>query len=127
MTESNENQKNSDASRRDLSDLIANAALEKKAEDIRILGLAGLTDIADFFVICSGSSDLHVRAIVDNIKEKTKPVSRPWYVEGDAALNWVLLDYVDVVVHVFDRETRDYYQIERLWADAEVTQVQDPE
>ena len=109
------------------SEIIADAALEKKAEDIRILDLKGLTDIADFFVICNGSSDLHVRAIVDNIRERARPVSRPWYVEGESAMHWVLLDFVHVVVHVFDRETRDYYQIERLWADAGITVIQDPE
>ncbi len=108
-----------------LAEIIANAALEKKGEDIKIFDLAGLTDMTDQFVIVTGSGNLHVKAIVDHIQDNTVKVSKPWHVEGYAGLKWVLLDYVDVVVHVFDRVTRDYYDIERLWADAKISSVSD--
>jgi len=108
-----------------LAEIIANAALEKKGEDIKIFDLAGLTDMTDQFVIVTGSGNLHVKAIVDHIQDNTVKVSKPWHVEGYAGLKWVLLDYVDVVVHVFDKVTRDYYDIERLWADAKISSVSD--
>lgn len=108
-----------------LAEIIANAALEKKGEDIKIFDLAGLTDMTDQFVIVTGNGNLHVKAIVDNIQDNTIKVSKPWHVEGYAGLKWVLLDYVDVVVHVFDKVTREYYDIERLWADAKISSVSD--
>jgi len=108
-----------------LAEIIANAALEKKGEDIKIFDLAGLTDMTDQFVIVTGNGNLHVKAIVDNIQDNTLKVSKPWHVEGYQGLKWVLLDYVDVVVHVFDRVTREYYDIERLWADAKISSVSD--
>lgn len=105
--------------------MIANAALEKKGEDIKIFDLTGLTDISDQFVIVTGNGNLHVKAIVDHIQDSTLKVSKPWHIEGYESLKWVLLDYVDVVLHVFDRSTREYYDIERLWADAEISSVSD--
>lgn len=108
-----------------LAEIIANAALEKKGEDIKIFDLAGLTDMTDQFVIVTGNGNLHVKAIVDNIQDNTLKVSKLWHVEGYQGLKWVLLDYVDVVVHVFDRVTREYYDIERLWADAKISSVSD--
>jgi len=108
-----------------LAEIIANAALEKKGEDIKIFDLAGLTDMTDQFVIVTGNGNLHVKAIVDYIQDNTLKVSKPWHVEGYQGLKWVLLDYVDVVVHVFDKVTREYYDIERLWADAKISSVSD--
>ena len=108
-----------------LAKIIANAALEKKGEDIKIFDLAGLTDMTDQFVIVSGNGNLHVKAIVDHIQDNTVKVSKPWHIEGYEGLKWVLLDYVDVVVHVFDKVTREYYDIERLWADAKISSVSD--
>ncbi|MCH8927334.1 MAG: ribosome silencing factor [Candidatus Marinimicrobia bacterium] len=105
--------------------MIANAALEKIGEEIKIFDLAGLTDMTDYFVIVTGNGNLHVKAIVDHIQDNTVKVSKPWHVEGYESLKWVLLDYVDVVVHVFDRTTREYYDIERLWADADISSVSD--
>ncbi len=109
-----------------IADTAAHLAVSKKAGRVRILDLKGLTDFADFFVICSGGSDLHVKAIVDAIEEGLKQETvKPWHIEGYQNLRWVLLDYVDVVVHVFDRETRDYYALEKLWGDAETREVSD--
>lgn len=117
--------KKTEISSESLAEIIANAALEKKGEDIKIFDLAGLTDMTDQFVIVTGNGNLHVKAIVDNIQDNTLKVSKPWHVEGYQGLKWVLLDYVDVVVHVFDRVTREYYDIERLWADAKISSVSD--
>jgi len=117
--------KKTDITSESLAEIIASAALEKKGEDIKIFDLAGLTDMTDQFVIVTGNGNLHVKAIVDNIQDHTIKVSKPWHVEGYEGMKWVLLDYVDVVVHVFDRVTREYYDIERLWADAKISSVSD--
>ena len=102
--------------------LAARAASEKKAENVLVLDLRGLTDAADFFVIGSGTSDVQVRGIAESVIEagERSGVGTPWHVEGLAAGRWVLLDYIDVVVHVFHHEMRGYYQLERLWGDAPV-------
>lgn len=81
--------------------------------------ISTLTNVADYFVIISGDSDVHVKAITDHIdKELRSEDVRLYHKEGYQYLNWVLLDYVDVVVHIFRREAREFYGIERLWADA---------
>ena len=92
----------------------------KKGENIVILDVRGVTSIADFFVLTNGSSNVHVKAIADEIRIKMKKEESvlPWHVEGLEALTWVLIDYIDIVVHVFDRDTRQYYAIEKLWKDA---------
>lgn len=94
-------------------------ALSKKAIDVKVLDLRELTSVTDYFVICSGSLDLHVKAISDAIVEELeKRKIKVWHIEGYSVLKWVLLDYVDVVVHIFNREIRDFYSLERLWGDA---------
>jgi ribosome-associated protein len=105
---------------RDLAVAAASAASAKKAADVVVLDLAGLTEAADYFVIASGASDTQVRAIAENVIEEVERGEGgvPWHVEGLAAGRWVLLDYIDVVVHVFHHEMREYYQLERLWGDA---------
>lgn len=83
------------------------------------MDVAKLLVVTDFFIICTGNSARQVRAIADNIYESlAKRGRKPFGVEGKEKSNWVLLDYGDLVVHIFDQETRDYYQLERLWADA---------
>ncbi len=105
---------------------VAKLALSKKAENVVSLDLRGLTTVCDFFVICEGSSDVHVRAIADAIVDGMKESGeRPWHVEGYEARKWILIDYVSVVIHVFDTETRDYYQLERLWGDAQIQEYKD--
>ena len=109
-----------------LAKKIADLSLLKKAEDIIILDLRKLTTITDFFVICSGNSDKQVKAIVDVIIEELEKFGvKPWHKEGYQYLNWVLLDYIDVVVHVFQKETRGFYSLERLWGDAEIIFIND--
>ena len=89
--------------------------------------MQGLTTITDYFVIASGASDTQVKAIVDAVNEGLEPEIKPWHIEGYNQLRWVLLDFVDVVVHVFQRQVRDYYDIERLWADAEIREYSEEE
>ncbi|MEO8201018.1 MAG: ribosome silencing factor [Gemmatimonadota bacterium] len=90
-----------------------------KARHIVILDLRGLTDATDFFIIASGTSDAHVRGIADSVMEKMgRHGVRTHHVEGLTTGRWVLLDYVDFVIHLFHPETRSFYQLERLWGDA---------
>jgi ribosome-associated protein len=104
----------------------AEFALSKKAENVVSMDLRGLTSTCDFFLICNGTSDVQVKAIADAVKEGLGGAGeKPWHVEGYEGKRWILLDYVDVVVHVFDTETRDYYQLERLWGDAKFRAFED--
>jgi ribosome-associated protein len=99
--------------------LAAEAADGKKAYDLLILDLKGLTSIADYFVICSASSTTQVGAIVDGIGHALASVDiRPSHIEGGAEATWLLMDYGDVVVHIFDEPARSYYSLDRLWRDA---------
>jgi len=106
---------------------IARLALEKKGEEVLILDLSGLSAACDYFVVCSAGSELQVQAVADHIEKKLAERGQPpWHVEGRSHRRWILLDFVDVVVHVFHRETRQYYLLEKLWGDAEVTEVREP-
>ncbi|MBI5102386.1 MAG: ribosome silencing factor [Nitrospirae bacterium] len=99
----------------------AGAAQSKKAQDLVVLDLTGLTYIADYFVICSGESTTQVRAIADAVTEELSSIgARPSGVEGLNYGHWVLLDYGDVIVHIFEKETRYFYDLEKLWMDAKV-------
>lgn len=98
---------------------LADAALERNARDPVVLDLRGISDAADFFLIASGDSDVHARAIADNLVERMEERDvRASGVEGRGPGRWILLDYIDVVVHIFLPRVRDFYQIERLWGDA---------
>lgn len=104
---------------------VGRLALDKNGLDIRILDLRRFSDVADYFVICTGSVDIHVKAIADNIVDKLKEKGvKVWHREGYQALNWVLLDYVSVVVHVFRPEVRERYALEKLWGDAPVEVIE---
>ncbi len=95
------------------------AVEERKGADLRVLHLGEITSLADYFLICSGNSERQVQAIADGIQERLKAGQvRPSHVEGYKPGRWILLDYGDFVVHVFDRETRAYYGLDKLWADA---------
>ena len=95
------------------------AAQDRKAEEIAILDMMECCSITDYFVVCHGRGMRQVRAISDRIEEKLKEESvRPAHIEGYAAAEWVLMDYIDFVVHIFTEDRRKYYEIEKLWADA---------
>ncbi|MGD0199076.1 MAG: ribosome silencing factor [Solirubrobacteraceae bacterium] len=102
-----------------LADAICEFAEDKKALDIVELDLRGVIDYTDYFVICSGTSDRQVKAICDGIQLglKTSHDVRPQRVDGMMQARWVLMDYLDVIVHVFVPEVREYYGLERLWGD----------
>jgi ribosome-associated protein len=104
----------------ELKDLVVEAILAKKGIDVVVVGLIGVSEVADYFVLCTAESDLQSKAIVDGIKHDVEEAcgERPWRMEGTERRKWVLVDYVDVVVHVFDREARSFYDLERLWGDA---------
>tara|TARA_B100000003_G_C10793792_1_gene316036 strand:+ start:317 stop:667 length:351 start_codon:yes stop_codon:yes gene_type:complete len=97
-------------------DAIIEKALEKKASDLIVLNVTSLTSITDYFLICSANTEPQIKAICDNIRKGTP--HKPFHIEGYEKLSWVLLDYIDIIVHVFKTEEREYYNIEKLWADA---------
>ena len=102
-----------------IAQLAAEAADSKKSFDILVLDLRGLTSIADYFVICSASNTTQVGAIADGIGHALAGEGiRPSHVEGGPEASWVLMDYIDVVVHIFDEQARSYYSLDRLWGDA---------
>jgi ribosome-associated protein len=97
----------------------ARAALDKKAKDVLILDLNSLTTIAEYFVICSGESTTQIKAITELIKEKFDEAGiKPLGIEGLNYSHWVLMDYGDVIIHIFEEETRTFYELEKLWIDA---------
>ncbi len=114
------NKTNSDETRKNV-ERVVDLIMEKKGEDILILDLSDITTVSDFFIITTGNSNVHIKAIADEIREKMKQDygENPWHVEGYTAMKWVLLDFVDFVVHIFDAETRTYYSLEKIWKDAQ--------
>ncbi len=109
---------------RELAIEAAKIALQKKASGVTVLDVHDLTVIADYFVICSGESTTQVKAIAEFIgQEFAKKRIKPLGIEGAAHGHWILLDYGDVIIHVFERETRAYYSIEKLWMDAKTIKV----
>lgn len=110
-----------------LIDTITEGLLEKKARDIKILDVSSLTTLTDYFVVCHGNSETQIRALANSVIEnvKQKLGENVWKKEGLDARRWIILDYVNVVVHIFSEEKRQYYGIERMWNDAEITEVED--
>ncbi|TXF76113.1 ribosome silencing factor [Chryseobacterium sp.] len=105
---------------------IVESIQDTKGEDIMIFDLSNIENsVAETFVICSGNSNTQVSAISGNIEKKVRNdlQDRPWHVEGNENAMWILLDYVSVVVHVFQKEIREYYDIEELWGDAKITKI----
>ncbi len=107
----------------DLAAKIAQFALDKKADHVLSIDVQKLTSITDQFVICSADTNIQVKAIADGIRKNT--VHKPTRIEGYEQLNWVLLDYIDVIVHIFKTTERNYYNLEKLWADAPKTEYND--
>jgi len=112
---------------KEISETVILGMLEKKASDIVLLDLRGIKHaVADFFVICSGNSDTQIDAIADSVEDELikRSKTKPWKKEGQTNKEWILLDYVDVVAHVFNKEKRVFYALEELWADAIVTRIE---
>jgi ribosome-associated protein len=118
--------KRKDGSSKKLCDAIVKGMVEKKAVDILVLDLRKVKNaVADFFIICSGGSDKQLDAITQSIDDEVfKAVKEnPWHVEGKNNKEWMLLDYFDVVAHVFRKDKRDFFALEKLWGDAEITEI----
>ena len=111
-----------------LSEIVVTGMLDKKAVDVTVLDLRKIKHaVADYFVICSGNSDTQIDAISDSVEDTVKKQTKqsPWKREGFKQREWILIDYVDVVVHIFSKDKRVFYGLEELWADANITTVQD--
>ncbi|MGI4823559.1 MAG: ribosome silencing factor [Janthinobacterium lividum] len=115
------------------SDTLAEVAVrgmqERKGTDIVVLNLKQLKNaVADYFIICSASSDTQLDALARSVEEEVEKLTgqNPWQSEGRTNREWILLDYVDVVVHVFLRDRRQFYALEELWGDAEFTYIEEP-
>ena len=109
-----------------LSEFVVQGMLEKKASDVVVLDLRDIKHaVADYFIICSGSSDTQIDAISNSIEEQVFKLSKewPWKVEGKQNKEWVLIDYVNVVAHVFSKDKRAFYGLEELWGDAKVSTI----
>ena len=118
--------KNSLLQSEELSNMVVKGMQEKKAQDILVLDLRKVANsVADFFVICSGSSDTQVRAIAESVEDSIHKADKqnPWHKEGNRNNEWVLLDYVDVVAHVFVKNRREFFALEDLWGDAKITKI----
>ncbi len=103
---------------------IIGALDSKKAEDIQAIGIGDLTIIADYFIIANGNSTTHTRALADEVEYRLgKLGKKPDRVEGYAGSTWIIVDYGDIVVHVFYKETREFYSLERLWSDGEQVDI----
>ena len=109
-----------------LAKKVVEYSLTKKAQDVCLMDLRKVSGVTDFFVVCHGESDVQVKAIADAVVEGLEEEGvRVWHREGYGYLNWVLLDYVDVVVHIFQKDVRQFYGLERLWGDAEMEMFAD--
>lgn len=106
---------------KEIAKLTYNALDDKKAEDIKVLEIGNITVIADYFVIANGTNSSQVQALVDNVMDElSKNGHEPKRVEGHRTASWILMDYGDVVVHIFSKEDRLFYDLERIWRDGKV-------
>ena len=104
---------------------ISQLMLDKKALDVKIINVIGLTSLTDYFINCSSQSDPQTRAIKNHIEEQLleKYKIKPSHIEGYEGLRWILMDYINIVINIFHEEERKYYDIERLWGDGKVKKV----
>lgn len=108
-----------------LAQVAGDALLDKKGKDVVILDVGDLTTLAEFFVVCHGTSETQIKALADSVEDKVREVlgEKAWKREGFDSRRWIILDYVNVVVHVFSEEKREFYGIERMWNDAKRVEV----
>jgi ribosome-associated protein len=110
----------------DLCRLVVHGMLEKKAANIVVMDMRKVNNsITDFFIICSGNTDTQIDAIANSVDDEVFKATKmnPWHQEGRQNREWILLDYIDVVVHVFRKDRRKFYDLESLWGDAEISQI----
>ena len=109
---------------KEMARIAYDALSDKKGEDIKIIDIAGVSVLADYFLIANGNSDSQVNALVDNVEEQLHKAGYPLKQrEGQASGKWVLLDFGDIIVHVFDKENRLFYDLERIWRDGKEVSV----
>ena len=111
-----------------LTETVVEGILKKKGANVITLDLSKLTNaVCNYFVICHGTSKTQVEAIADSVLDEVSKAGagKPWHKEGFENAEWILLDYVDVVVHIFDEDTRSFYNLESLWADAVIRKIKD--
>ena len=106
-----------------LADIISKLTLTKKAEKVLSIDVRKVSSSADYFIICSAETGIQVSAIANAVRKGTP--TKPWHIEGLNNQNWVLLDYVDVVLHIFKTQVREFYSLEKLWADAPTVEITD--
>jgi ribosome-associated protein len=107
-----------------MKDQIIEVLEDKKAKEINVINIQHISTLADYFVICSGTSSTHIKTLADELKEKMEALGYNLLnKEGFKNSTWVLLDYGDVVVHIFSHEDREFYNLERLWLDGEITKI----
>lgn len=110
----------------DLISVIIEGIEEVKGEDIKLLDLRDIENtVCDYFIICSGNSNTQVKAISGSVQKMvSKQIKdKPWHIEGENNAEWILMDYVNVAVHVFQKQIREFYDIESLWGDAKITEI----
>ncbi len=114
-------------SSKELAHRVSEIVFTKKGFDVVVIDLTKLVSFTDYFVICSADSDVQVKAISDQIdKDLGNDGIKCWHREGLKALSWVLMDYVDVVIHIFKKDAREFYNLEKLWGDAPKEKISDP-
>ena len=113
------------------SDVLTNTIIESikehKGKEVISLDLKNIkTAVCDFFIICHGTSNTHISSIVQNVRKDVSKLlqEKPWHIEGENNQEWILMDYFDVVVHIFNKEKRDFYKLENLWADAQIKYIE---
>ena len=111
---------------REMAKKICDALADKKGEDIKVINISEVTVLADYFIIASGTNRNQVQAMADNVEEiLAKEGMEPKHIEGYQSGNWILLDYQDVIVHIFDQENRLFYDLERIWRDGKSIAVEE--
>lgn len=109
-----------------LVEVVIEGMKKKKTQDITVMDVSDLTTLTDFFVICSGTSDTQIKAIADSIEEEVLKVAgeKAWKKEGLQARSWIILDFINIVVHVMSKEKREFYSIEQIWNDARISYIE---
>ncbi|RNC83734.1 MAG: ribosome silencing factor [Balneola sp.] len=111
---------------KNLVEIIIEGLRKRKAQDIVVLDVSELTTLTDYFVICSGNSDTQIKAIADSVEEELleQTGEKAWKKEGLQARSWIILDFINTVVHIMSKEKREFYSIERMWNDAKITYIE---
>lgn len=127
MTEPNTESSFNTEGAQELIDTITSTLSRRKAEQILVMDLREITTLADYFVVCNGLSDVHVKSLADELTDVLREElnERPWRKEGLDTRRWVVLDFVNIVVHIFKKDTREHYGIEKMWSDAKITKIED--